>query len=76
MTKKVPYVNRSYTTPPVSNPPTLQPDGTVTIGPIKVGVWATQGGMYRFVALDKWVESFTVKGEGKFMKRIKGVYDV
>ena len=61
---------------PKLNPPTLNLDGTVTVGPIKVGVWAKRNGTYRFVPIDTAVESFTVKGEGKFMKRIKEVYDV
>ena len=59
-----------------SNPPVLRNDGTATIGPVKVGVWAKRNETYRFVALDKWVGSFTVKGKVKFMKRIKEVYDV
>ena len=59
---------------PKSNPPTLQLNGIVTIGPINIGVWAELDGIYRFVPIDSAVKSFTIKGEGKFIKRIKEVY--
>lgn len=56
--------------------PILNPDGTVSIGPIKVGVWATDGKRHRFVPSEGLVKPFNRTSAKKLVDAIAEIYEV
>ena len=70
-------MNRELNTNTPTNPiPILNPNGTVTIGPIKVGVWATDGKQYRFAATEGFVKPFNKTTAKKLVTAIADIYEV
>ena len=64
------------TTTPRNPRPILNPNGTVSIGPIKVGVWATDGKRYRFAPTEGLVKPFNKTSAKKLVDAIAEIYEV
>ena len=55
--------------------PILHDNGDVTIGPIRVGEWATNGKLHRFVAASPDIGSFNTKSAADLVDGIATKYE-